>query len=69
METALSKHREIEEVTETAVKGRSIIGTLARVKKGRNMSMEVKRGLRNSIFLPTLTYRSEMWTSSQVWTY
>ncbi len=29
---------------------------------GRNMSMEVKRGLRNSILLPTLTYGSENWT-------
>ena len=26
------------------------------------MSMEVKRGLRNCIILPTLTYGSESWT-------
>ncbi len=30
--------------------------------KGRNVSMDVKRGLRNSILLPTLTYGSENWT-------
>ncbi len=45
-----------------AVKGRSVIGLLARVMKWRNVSTEVKRGLRNSILLPTLTYGSETWT-------
>ncbi len=30
--------------------------------KARNVSMEVKRGLRNSILLPTLMYGSETWT-------
>ncbi len=44
------------------MKGRSIIGSLARVMRGRNVSMEVKRGLRNSLLLPTLTYGSETWT-------
>ncbi len=44
------------------MKGRSIIGALARVMKERSVSMEVKRGLRNSILLLTLTYESEMWT-------
>ena len=32
------------------------------VMRGRNVSMEVKIGLRNIILLPTLTYRSETWT-------
>ncbi len=36
------------------MKGRSVVGLLAGVKKGRNVSMDVKRGLRNSILLPTL---------------
>ncbi len=44
------------------MKGRSVIGSLARIMEERNMSMEVKRGLRNSILLPTLTYGSETWT-------
>ncbi len=60
--TVLSKHGEIEEVRERAVKGRSIIGSPARVVKGRSVSMEVKRGLRNSVLLPTLMYGSETWT-------
>ncbi len=49
----------MEEVRERAVKGRSVIGSLAKVMKGRNVSMEVKRGLRNGILLPTLTYGPE----------
>ncbi len=64
----LSEHGEMEgEVRERAVKGRSVIGSLARVMRGRDVSMEVKKGLRNSIFLPTLTYGSEtwMWNRSQ----
>ena len=43
------------------MKDRSVIGSFARVMRGRNVSMEVKRSLRNSI-LPTLTYGSETWT-------
>ena len=35
------------EVRERAVKGRSVIGSPARVMGGRNVSMEVKRGLRD----------------------
>ncbi len=30
--------------------------------KGRNVSVEVKRGIRNSVILPTLSYASETWT-------
>ncbi len=60
--TVLCKHGEMEgEVRERAVKGRSVIGSLAKVTRGWNVSMEVKRGLRNSILLPTLTYGSETW--------
>ncbi len=59
--TVLSKHGEMEEVRKRAVKGRSTIGSLAKVMKGRSVSMEVKRGLRNIILLPTLMYGSETW--------
>ena len=52
----LCKHRE------RTVKGRCVIRSLARIMRGKNVSMEVKRGLRNSILLPTLTYGSETWT-------
>lgn len=47
------------ETNTRAVKGRSAIGALGRNMRGRSVSMEVKRGLRNSILLPTLTYGSE----------
>ncbi len=40
----------------------SVIGSLVRVMKGRNVSIQVKRGLRNCILLPTSTYGSETWT-------
>ncbi len=61
--TVLKRNGEMEgEVRERAVKGRSVIGSLARVMKGRSVSMEVQRGLRNSILLPTLMYGSETWT-------
>ncbi len=32
---------------------------LERVMKGRNISMAVKQGIRNSVILPTLSYASE----------
>ncbi len=35
---------------------------LAGVMKGRTVSMDVKKGLRNSILLPTQTYGLENWT-------
>ncbi len=42
--TVLSKHGEMEgEVRERAVNGRDVIGSLARVMKEKNVSMEVKR--------------------------
>ncbi len=46
---------------ERSVKGRRVIRSLARIMRGRNVSMEVKRSLKNSIPLPTLTYGSETW--------
>ncbi len=59
----LCKHGGMEgEIREQVVKGRHVLGLLAGVMKGRNVSMDVKRGLRNSILLPTLTYGSEHWT-------
>ena len=39
-----------------------VIGSLARIMRGRNVFVEVKRGLRNSILLPTLRYGSETGT-------
>ncbi len=59
----LCKHGGMEgEIRERVMKGRSVVGSLAGVVKGRNVFMEVKSGLRTSILLPTLTYGSENWT-------
>ncbi len=61
--TMLCKHGGMErEIREQFMRGRSVVGSLAGVMKGRNVSMDVKRGLRNSILLPPLTYGSENWT-------
>ncbi len=45
-----------------ACKGRQVMGKLERVMKERCVSMEVKRGIGNSVILPTLSYTSETWT-------
>ncbi len=42
--------------------GRQVMGALERVMKGRNVRMAVKRAIRNSVILPTLSYASETWT-------
>ncbi len=61
--TVLCKHGGMEgEIRERVMRGRSGVDSLAGVMKGRNVSMDVKRSLRNSILLPTLTYGSENWT-------
>ncbi len=58
--TILCKHGSMEgEIREKAVKGRQVMGALEKVMKGRNVSMAVKKGLRNSVILPTLSYASE----------
>ncbi len=61
--TVLCKHGGMEgEIRERVMKGRSVVSSLTGEMKGRNVSMDEKRGLRNSILLPTLTYGSENWT-------
>ncbi len=65
--TVLYKHGGMEgEIREQVMKGRSIVGLLIGVMKGRNVSMNVNRGLRNSILLPALTYGSENWAWNEV---
>ncbi len=41
--------------------GRKVVGSLGRIMKGRSVSMEVKRDLRNTVVVPTLTYVSKTW--------
>ncbi len=56
----LCKHGSMEgERWERTVKGKQVMGTLERVMKGRNVSMAVKKGIRNSVILPTMSYASE----------
>ncbi len=50
------------EIRERTVKGRQVVGALERVMKGRIVSMEVKRGIRNYVIILTLSYTSETWT-------
>ncbi len=45
----------------TWVKGRKVVGSLGRIMNGRSVSMEVKRDLRNSVIVPSLTNASETW--------
>ena len=60
--SVLSKDGGMEgEIRERTLQGRRAIGELGTVVKGRSMSTEVKKNLRNSIVLPTLTYGSELW--------
>ena len=60
--TVICKHGEMEsEIIGRVVKGRCVMGLLTRIMRGRKVSMEVKRDLRNSILLFTLMYGSETW--------
>ena len=53
------------EIRERAVQGRKMIGALNKVCGFGDMDRKVKKGLRDSILLPTLTYGSELWTWGQ----
>lgn len=41
------------------------MGTFAGAMEGRNVPMEIKEALRNSVFLPVSIYRSETWIWSR----
>ncbi len=59
--SVMRKHGGTGETRERALQGRNVIGSLGRIMKGRIVSMEVKRDLRNTVIEPTLTYASETW--------
>ncbi len=60
--SVMCKHGGTEgETRERALQGRKAVGSLGRIMKGRSVSMEVKRDLRNTVKVPTLTYASETW--------
>ncbi len=56
LRTMLCKHGSME--GEIRVKGSQVMGALERVMKGRSVSMAVKKGIRNGVILPTLSYAS-----------
>ncbi len=61
--TILCEHGSMEgEGRERTVKGRQLMGALERIMKGRNVSMAVRKEIRNSVILPTLSYASKTWT-------
>ncbi len=51
----------VGETRERALQKRKVVGSLGRIMKGRSVNMEVKRDLRNTVIVPTLTYVSETW--------
>ncbi len=56
----MCKHGSVEgETRESAVLGRKMVGSLGRMMKERTVSMEVKKGLRDGITVPTITYENE----------
>ena len=58
--SVMCKHSDTEvETRETELQGRNVVGSLERIMKGKRVSMEIKRNLRNTVILPTLTYTSE----------
>jgi len=58
----MCKHGSMDgETRERAVQGRKVVGSLGRIMKGRTVSLEVKKGLRDGVIVPTITYASETW--------
>ncbi len=58
----MCKHGGTEgETRERALQGRKVVGSLGCIMNGRNVSMEVKRDLRNTVIVPTLINASETW--------
>ncbi len=54
--SVMCKHGGTEgEIRERALQGRKVVGSLGRIMNGRSVSMEVKRDLRNTVIVPTLT--------------
>ncbi len=58
----MCKHGGTEgETRERAWQGRKVVGSLGHIMNGRTVSMEVKRDLRNTVIVPTLTYEYKTW--------
>ena len=62
----MSKDGSLEdEVRERVQQGRKVAGSLKAVIKNREVNMDVKRSLHDSIVIPTLTYENEAWTMQE----
>ena len=60
--SVMCKHGSMEgETRERALQGRKVVGSLGRVMSERTVSMEVKKQLRDSVIVPTITYAGETW--------
>ncbi len=60
--SVMCKHGGTEgETRERALQERKVLGSLGRIMNGRSVSIEVKRVLRSTVIVPTLTYASETW--------
>jgi len=61
--SVLCKYGSMEgEIRERALQGRKVVGSLGRMMRERTVSKEIKKALRDSIIVPTVTYGSETWT-------
>ncbi len=49
------------EIGERALQGRRLAGSLGPIMNGRSVGMKVKRDLRNTVIVPTLTYANITW--------
>ncbi len=65
LESIMYKHGGTGEKRERALQGRKVVGSLGSIMNGRSVSMEVKRDLRNTVIVPTLTYASETWARNE----
>ncbi len=60
--SVMCKHGGTEgETRERALQGRKAVGSLGSIINGISVSMEVKRDLRNTVIVPSLTYASTTW--------
>ncbi len=51
--------------TERALHGRKVVRSLGHIMTGRSVSREVKKDLRYTVIVPTLTYASKPWAWSK----
>ncbi len=62
----MCKHGGTEgETRERALQGRRVAGSWGHIMSDKSVSMEVKRDLRNTTIVPTLTYASETWARNE----